>query len=47
MPLRYGYVFDGWSTVKDATRAEYTADNVTEVADGTVLYSVWSRADEA
>lgn len=47
MPLRDGYVFDGWSTAKDATRAEYTVESVTEAEDGTVLYSVWSRADEA
>ena len=41
-PSRNGYVFEGFSTSPDATSAEYTLTNITEAADGTVIYSVWT-----
>ena len=42
-PERDGYTFIGWSTVEGSEAAEYTADQVKDVADGTTLYSVWKQ----
>lgn len=40
-PQRVGYEFVGWSTVKDAATAEYSAEEFSNVAGGTTLYAVW------
>lgn len=40
-PHRAGYEFVGWSTEKDATVAQYTAEQLESVDNGTTLYSVW------
>lgn len=42
-PLRDGYVFAGWATAEDGA-AEYACDELDDVPDGTVLYSVWTPA---
>ena len=45
-PSRVGYVFAGWSRSADGTSADYAADAVADVPDGTVLYAVWQVAPE-
>lgn len=40
-PQRDGFTFIGWSTVENATEAEFTADKITDVSNGTKLYAVW------
>jgi uncharacterized repeat protein (TIGR02543 family) len=42
-PAREGYIFAGWSTQANATTAEFQANEVGNVADGTVLYAVWQK----
>lgn len=39
-PMREGYTFAGWATVKDGTPV-YTAAEVMNAPDGTTLYAVW------
>ena len=39
-PHRDGYIFAGWAT-EAGGEAEYSAENITEAPDGTVLYTVW------
>ena len=45
-PQREGYTFVGWSTQSGSATAEYTAEELTSVADGTVLYAVWEVTPE-
>lgn len=40
-PTRSGYTFAGWATEQGSTTVAYTSENVSEAANGTVLYSVW------
>ena len=42
-PVRAGYVFVGWAATADATTAQWQANEVESVADGTVLYAVWQQ----
>ena len=47
-PARAGYDFAGWTTVQGGTVAEYDMTTMQSVADGTVLYAVWTeRVEEA
>jgi uncharacterized repeat protein (TIGR02543 family) len=39
-PIRDGYIFAGWAT-EQGGEAEYSAENVMDAPDGTVLYAVW------
>lgn len=45
-PSRDGYRFVGWTSVENGTTAEYTAEDLASVADGTTLYSVWEELTE-
>lgn len=40
-PTRDGHLFYGWSTEAGSTTADYTAQNVNEAPEGTILYAVW------
>ncbi len=40
-PQREGYVFAGWSKVENASAAEFAADKITDVSNGTKLFAVW------
>ena len=40
-PVRQGYTFGGWATQQGSTTAAYTAQNMHEAAEGTVLYAIW------
>lgn len=42
-PGKEGMTFAGWSTVPDASSAEYTPGNVKNAPDGTRLYAVYRR----
>ena len=42
-PARAGYVFVGWAATADAKTAQWQANEVENVADGTVLYAVWQQ----
>lgn len=42
-PSRIGYDFVGWTTVEGGTTAEYSAKDVIDVENGTVLYAVWKE----
>ncbi|MBQ5926954.1 MAG: leucine-rich repeat protein, partial [Clostridia bacterium] len=42
-PERAGYTFAGWTSVQGGA-VEYTASNVVNAPDGTVLYAVWKVA---
>nr|MDE5601829.1 leucine-rich repeat domain-containing protein [Clostridia bacterium] len=44
-PQRDGYVFLGWSTTEGSDVAEYTAQGLKDVNDGTKVYSVWKSND--
>jgi uncharacterized repeat protein (TIGR02543 family) len=46
-PARAGYVFAGWAATADATTAQWQANEVENVADGTVLYAVWNAVSPA
>jgi uncharacterized repeat protein (TIGR02543 family) len=41
-PQREGYEFVGWTTVEGGSVAEYTANQLSEVAKGTTVYAIWS-----
>jgi hypothetical protein len=41
-PLFEGKVFKGWTTVENGTEAEFAANELVKVADGTTLYAVWA-----
>ena len=45
-PERAGYYFAGWTTTEGATEVVYKADQLLEVAEGTVLYAVWIEGEE-
>jgi uncharacterized repeat protein (TIGR02543 family) len=40
-PQRDGYEFVGWTTVEGGSVAEYTASQLSQVADGTTVYAIW------
>jgi uncharacterized repeat protein (TIGR02543 family) len=42
-PTRNGYTFVGWATEQGSTTVAYTSENVSEAANGTVLYAVWTE----
>ncbi len=46
-PARVGYDFVGWATTANAQTAEYDANELADVADGTVLYAVWDAQTPA
>jgi uncharacterized repeat protein (TIGR02543 family) len=41
-PQREGYVFVGWTTIADGSVAEYAANQLSEIANGTTVYAIWS-----
>lgn len=41
VPEREGYVFDGWSTVSNATESEYQPEDEFTKNENTTLYAVW------
>lgn len=41
IPERAEFVFMGWSTDPEATRASHNAAQISELPDGTTVYSVW------
>ena len=43
-PTREGYVFLGWSSSASATVGEYSTEDLTALAKGTVVYAVWELA---
>ena len=43
-PTREGYVFLGWSLSASATVGEYSTEDLTALAKGTVVYAVWELA---
>ncbi len=45
-PSRRGYVFKGYTLTEGGTTPEYTATDITGVADGTTLYAIWEVAPE-
>lgn len=45
-PERAGYYFAGWTTTEGSTEVVYKADQLLEVAEGTVLYAVWIEGEE-
>ena len=45
-PSRDGYVFVGWTTVSGGTAAEYSAEELVNVPDGTTVYAIWEIAPE-
>lgn len=46
-PCRDGYTFLGWATEQGSTTVAYTSENVSEAADGVVLYAVWTQNPSA
>lgn len=40
---REGYTFVGWSTTKDGTQAEYTAEDIGTAPEGITLYAIWQE----
>lgn len=44
-PIREGYTFAGWTTVKDGTSAEYTMENFTTAPNETKLYAIWNEVN--
>lgn len=40
-PVRRGYQFLGWSTVRGSATATYSAEGITEIPVGTTVYAVW------
>ena len=45
-PERAGYTFLGWATAEGSTEVVYTAEQLSEIAEGTVLYAVWQEGEE-
>lgn len=45
-PSRKGYTFLGWTTERGGSTAEYGANDICNVPDGTMLYSVWGEAEQ-
>ena len=46
-PYRSGYTFAGWATSSGATSPDYSADGITSVNGGSVLYAIWTPVDNA
>ena len=46
-PSRDGYTFAGWTTTEGGTTAEYSAEELVNVPDGTTVYAVWVEAPAA
>ena len=44
-PIRRGYRFLGWSTDKDAEKAEYQANDEIKLTKDITLYAVWEKMD--
>jgi hypothetical protein len=44
LAARSGYSFAGWSTDKDATKAQYSADSTFVLHSSVDLYAVWQKA---
>ena len=42
-----GYKFDGWSKVSENSPVDYTMETMLEAENGTTLYAVWSKQEEA
>jgi hypothetical protein len=42
-PTRVGYVFVGWATEPGSNTVAYTSENISEAANGTVLYTIWTE----
>ena len=47
VPTREGYKFDGWSKVSENSPVDYTMETMLEAENGTTLYAVWSKQEEA
>lgn len=43
IPERVGWVFDGWSTDKEATEATYAPGDEFDINEDTTLYAVWAE----
>lgn len=41
-PVRKGFVFAGWTTVKGSSHVKYNADDVIDSCEDVVLYAVWN-----
>jgi uncharacterized repeat protein (TIGR02543 family) len=45
VPVREGYIFKGWTKTSGSMTADYTAEELSSVAQGTVLYAVWEEGE--
>jgi len=45
-PHRSGYTFVGWATSEGSTEVAYTAEQLLEIPEGTVLYAIWQEGEE-
>ena len=46
-PAREGYEFMGWTRVQGGNEVEFSANDLVNVPDGTVLYAIWAVATDS